>query len=189
MCSKMLNDDVISTIKEYAGITSLDIVNVFYELKRTVKGGDMYVCWDKPNITKIKKLVEWIPILYKPSKKHETCKKSHLQCCLSSTMGGYIEMSDVMIAYKLLFPIEIRNGVAMFQATEKNSKEVSKYIKQTLHIGLPLHEIQKHCREYINGISSHKLIGKCICGKAKNLYKYEDVMLCEPCGFKRLMRN
>ena len=186
MVSKMLNDDVISTIKEYAGITTLDIVNAFYELKRTPIDG---ISWHKPNIKKIKKLVEWIPILYKPSEKYETYKKYHLQYCLSSTMGGHVARSDVMIAYKLLFPIEIRNGDAYVQATEKNSKEVSKYIKQTLHIGLPLYEIQKHCREYINGISSHKLIGKCICGKSKNLYKYEDVMLCKPCGFKRLMRN
>ena len=73
MFSKMLNEDVISIIKEYAGITSLDIVNAFYELKRTLKNDNLK--FNKLNIKKIKKLLKWIPILYKPAKKYEMGKK------------------------------------------------------------------------------------------------------------------
>lgn len=178
----MLNEDVISIIKEYTGFTSLDIVNAFYELKRTMNDNDVYICQSVPNIKKIKTLLKWIPILYKSTKKYEIGKnkKHYLESCLWYSVG-YVSRLDTVVAFKLLFPIEIRNGVAMFQTTEKNSKEISKYIKQTLHIDLPLYKIQPEYIKYINGIASHKLIGQCVCGVSKKLDIYNDIMLCRHC--------
>ena len=186
----MLNEDVISIIKEYAGITSLDIVNAFYELKRTMNDDELNKCYDKPNITKIRTLLEWIPILYKPSKKYESGKfeKHYLEMCLWQSLG-YVSRNDTVIAFKLLFPMQIINGIAWFQAKRQTSAKISKFIKVKLNSMLQISNIEPHYMDYINGMVSHKLIGKCKCGASKNLDNYKNVMLCRPCIYQSMRRN
>ena len=59
-----LNDDVIQLIKEYAGITTLDIVNAYYKHKQFLKANDSSY-YNEVNIKKIRELVQLIPYLYK----------------------------------------------------------------------------------------------------------------------------
>ena len=166
----MLNDDVISLIKEYAGITSLDIVNAYYELKPDFP----------PNINRIKTLVQWIPILYKPSQKYRiSCYEDLL---LEDYIGVEVSGTDMLIAFKLLFPMKIIKGVRRFQATRNTSYHIAKFIKKELNHISPLYKIAEKPFYYMQGIVNHRLIGKCPCGKTKRLDDYyNDVMTCHCC--------
>jgi hypothetical protein len=108
----MLNDDVISLIKEYAGITSLDIVNAYYELKLD----------SPPNITRIQTLVKWIPILYKPDKQYRVSRYEDF--LLEDYIGDEVSSTDTLVAFKLLFPMKIIKGVRRFQATRNTSYHI-----------------------------------------------------------------
>ncbi len=171
----MLNDDVISIIKEYAGITSLDIVNAYYELNLT----------STPNINRIKTLVEWIPILYKPSKKYRiSCYEDFL---LEDYIGDEVSSTDTLVAFKLLFPMKIIKGVRRFQATRNTYFHIAKFIKKELNHASPLYKIAEKPFYYMQRIVNHSLVGKCPCGKTKNLDDYyNNVMTCHCCITKSI---
>jgi hypothetical protein len=166
----MLNDDVISLIKEYAGITSLDIVNVYYELNTD----------SPPNITRIQTLVKWIPILYKPDKKYRVSNNEDPY--LEHYIGDEVKEIDALVAFKLLYPMKLIKGIPWFQATRKTSYHIAKFIKKELNHVSPLYKIVKKRFYYINGMVTHRLIGQCSCGKTKRLDDYyNDVMTCHCC--------
>lgn len=171
----MLNDDVISLIKEYAGITSLDIVNAYYELKPDFP----------PNMNRIKTLVKWIPILYKPDKKYRI--SSYEDFLLEDYVGEDISSTDALVAFKLLYPMKIIKGVRRFQATRNTSYHIAKFIKKELNHVSPLYKIVKRNFYYMQGIVSNRLIGRCSCGKIKHLDDYyNDVMTCHCCLSKSI---
>lgn len=171
----MLNDDVISIIKEYAGITSLDIVNAYYELNID----------SPPNITRIQTLVKWIPILYKPDKKYRV--GNYEEVYLEHYIGNEVSSTDTLVAFKLLYPMKIIKGVPRFQATRNTSYHIAKFIKKELNHVSPLYKIVKKKFYYIYGIETHRLIGQCPCGKTKRLDDYyNDVMTCHCCITKSI---
>ena len=171
----MLNDDVISLIKDYAGITSLDIVNAYYELKLT----------SPPNINRIKKLVQWIPILYKPTKQYRI--SGYEDFILEDYIGDEVSSTDTLVAFKLLFPMKIIKGVLRFRAMRNTYYHIAKFIKKELNHRSPLYKIVKKPFYYIQGIVSQRLIGQCPCGKTRRLDDYyNDVMTCHCCITKSI---
>jgi len=166
----MLNDDVISLIKEYAGITSLDIVNAYYELN----------IHSPPTINRIKTLVQWIPILYKPDKKYRV--SSYEDPYLEHYIGDEVKEIDTLVAFKLLYPMKLIKGIPWFQAARNTSYHIAKFIKKELNHVSPLYKIVKKRFYYINGMVTHRLIGQCSCGKTRRLDDYyNDVMTCHCC--------
>jgi len=173
----MLNDDVISIIKEYAGITSLDIVNTYYDLNLT----------SSPNINRIKTLVQWIPILYKPGKQYRIITNE--EGLLEDYIGDKVSSTDVLVAFKLLFPMNIIKGECRFQVSRNTSYHIAKYIKTELNHVAPLYKIVKKKIYYMKRIINHTLVGVCNCGKKKRLDDYYNgVMTCNWCITKDIKR-
>ena len=100
----MLNDDVIAIIKEYAGITPLDVVNKYYELQgEPIFSADF--ARSKPRVKVIMALVNLIPHFYKRMKRgHVDSLEKHF---FESIMRGsfrdeYVSHTDVNVAFALL---------------------------------------------------------------------------------------
>jgi len=178
-----LNEDVIQQIKEYAGITTLDIVNAYYKHKEFLKANDSSY-YNEVNIKKIRELVQLIPYLYKSCK--VSTSATHEKHYLEFFLDGYCSRTTSLVALSLFFPIQ--NGkvyakrVSDIQLARLCKKSFNLYEK-SYRIGYD--NIHKLMRQLI----IHKKKGCDTCGTIKHKISvtntYPITFLCMKCMYQR----
>jgi len=175
-----LNDDVIKIIKEYAGITSLDIVNSFYALRPYLKQSN--ICgYNEINMKVIWGLIKLIPYLYTSCKK--TISGTHEKHYLEFFIDGYCARTDAIVALSLFFPV--KNGNVY--AKQVSDVKLARFCKKTLNLHMQTFRIHyDEIHMLMKQIVLYKKQGCDKCNKCVNVHVNFSTrkFLCEQCYYR-----
>jgi len=174
-----LNDDVIQLIKDFAGITTLDIVNAYYKHKQFLKANDSSY-YNEVHLKKIRELVELIPYLYKPCK--VSTSATHEKHYLEFFLDGYCSRTSSLVALSLFFPIQNGN----VYAKRVNDIQLARLCKKRLNLYEKSYKIgYDHIHTLMRLMIIKKREGCCDeCGIRKNISVDSNKFLCLRCRYK-----